>query len=338
MKNSSLYVTLFLIAMHASYASQITGKVNRFNNRILQTSADGTDSSSSTDQYSIGTDTQNQYFQQIKDNIKSIQDSYTNCIDDIADPDYSETAIDACVGKNLIYMDDDISYERKKMLGIVDKKIRDYMMTYCYKIAGMNAAQSAGCDVLEADVLELLWAEFNFETAIDYHRQKYLFTYGEVPVATFDQIVTYLKSLYDELSSLITEIYYHGQLANANIKAEINRRTKLILKKASDSAQNPQPKVYTHSIQIQEKINAPGQLNVNQLPRPIVMDTSNQLYQGHINQYVEQFKKYTGNQLDSNDGLNSINASSYGPVVIIPSRKLKQADDSKKTKLKRSIK
>lgn len=289
------------------------------------------DSASTDDQFKFNVETHNENFKRIKENMKAIEESYIQCITDLADNDFAEETVNNCVGSDLIYVTNDVIYERKKLIGRADKKIRDYMLANCYEVAQSNEAQSNGCDLLQRDVLDLLWDELNIEATIDYHRAKYLFTYGEVPVAAFDKIIVYLKTLYEEMYELITEIDQHALLTNTNIKTAIDERTQGVLKRANESLKNPLPKIYKHTIEIQEKINEPSRVEVDQLPRAIVMDSSTQLYASHDNKYVEDFNKATNYKYTRTSGTNSINASNYGPVVTIPDRKLK-LDENKAEK------
>ena len=283
----------------------------------------------SNDRFDFSTETHNEHYKRIKEDIKGIEASYIECLDNLADLDYSEDSVNGCVGKDLIFVVNDISYERKKIIGRADKKIRDYIMEYCYKLAGMNEAQSTGCDALERDVLDLLWAELNIETTIDYHRHKYLFTFGEIPEENFEKILLYLKNLYSELSELITEIDHHEQLTNANIKTTINRRTKHLLERARENIKNPLPKIYKHFIEIHEKINEPSKVHVDNLPRPVTMNSSSKLYEGHGNPYVEEFHEKTGYKYTRTGEDNSIRANHYGPIITIPDRKLKKTNSKR---------
>lgn len=279
--------------------------------------------------YEFNVHTHNEHFKRIKENLKAIEQSYIDCVLDLSDNDFSEETVNDCVGNDLIYVTNDITYERKKMIGRADKKIRDYLLEYCYKVAGLNEVQSNGCDILEKDVLDLLWIEMNIESTIDYHRHKYLFTYGEVPSEAFEKIIIYLRTLYQELRELITEIDHHGLLSNANIKSAIDRRTQQVLDKAREHIDNPLPKIYKHVIEIQEKINEPSRIEVDHLPRPVVMDNTNKLYTSHNNPYVEEFHKSTGYKYSRMSNTNAINATNYGPIVTIPDRKLMIDSDSK---------
>lgn len=326
-----LFILGLLLHAPLGAAKKVT-RTTRHEGRVLDESVG--------DDFQFNVATHNEHFKRIKEDVKAIGDSYIQCINGISDNDYSEEAVEGCVGKDLIYMNNDISYERKKLIGRADKKIRDFLMRYCYEVAGTNEEQSNGCDVLERDMLDLLWQELNIYTTIDYHQSKYLFIYGEVPEASFANIMLYSKDLYKELTELINEISQHALIVNASVKTAVNRRTQHVLQRAKDSITNPLPKIYKHKIEIQEQINEPSAVHVDNLPRPIRMDSSTSLYSSHNNPYVEEFNQQTGfkfTRLSNSNGMNTIN---YGPVVTIPDRKLVNIDSysSKDEKTEKLVK
>ena len=59
---------------------------------------------------------------------------------------FSEQQIDLCTAADFGYVQDDIDYQEMKIYAIYDDKIRNMMITYCFKIAGVDRSFSNSCD------------------------------------------------------------------------------------------------------------------------------------------------------------------------------------------------
>ena len=261
-------------------------------------------------------------FKKISEDLMEIQEAYEQCIDDIHDNDFSEISVNECLGKDFIYVLNDIAYERKKIISRADSKIRKHMIEECYEVAGRDEIMSNGCDLMERDLLDLLWSELNFSGLVEYNKHKYLFEFGEVPVKTFDKLIEIFSKLEEELDELITEIYDHNDVTIIKLKKHVDERTRKVIAMAQESYENPQPKLFKHVIEIQEKINAPRPIDVNDVPRPMVMDSSTQMYAMHNNPRVDEFHEETDHKFI--DGAEHFNVDNNGPIITIPDRKLKE--------------
>jgi hypothetical protein len=260
-------------------------------------------------------------FKRISEDLMEIQEAYEQCVDDIHDNDFSEMSVDECLGKDFIFVLNDIAYERKKIISRADAKIRKHMIELCYEIAGRDEIMSNGCDLMERDLLDLLWSELNFSGLVEYNKHKYLFEFGEVPVKTFDELIEIFSKLEAELDELITEIYDHNDVTIIKLKKHVDERTRKVIAMAQESYENPQPKLFKHVIEIQEKINAPRPIDVNDVPRPMVMDSSNQMYALHNNPYVDEFHEETDHKYIN--GPEHLEINNSGPIIQIPDRKLR---------------
>lgn len=264
-------------------------------------------------------------FKRISEDLMEIQEAYEQCIDDIHDNDFSELSVNECVGKDFIFVLNDIAYERKKIISRADSKIRKHMIEECYEVAGRDEIMSNGCDLMERDLLDLLWSELNFSGLVEYNKHKYLFEFGEVPVKTFDKLIEIFSKLEEELDELITEIYDHNDVTIIKLKKHIDERTRKVIEMARESYENPQPKLFKHVIQIEEKVSGQRPIDVRDVPRPMLQDASSQMYALHNNPYVEQFNEETGHQFV--DGApDHLGVSNDGPIIQIPDRKLKDSN------------
>lgn len=266
-------------------------------------------------------------FKKISEDLMEIQEAYEECINNIPDNDFSELSVNECVGKDFIFVLNDIAYERKKIISRADSRIRKHFIEDCYKVAGLDNVMSNGCDLLEKDILDLLWAELAFSHLVEFNRHKYLYEFGKLPLPIFNQLVERLKDIEAELNQLVTEIYDHNDVTIIKLKKHIDARTRKVIERARESYENPQPKLYKHVIEIQEKVNTPRPINVNNVPRPVVMDASNQMYAMHDNPYVEDFHNETNNEL--RDGQEYAEMNTEGPIIHIPSRKLNDRKEQK---------
>ena len=298
-----LHLALLSILVHAltpkpTYTSQPL-------NRLLEESNGDT-------AYEFNVQTHNMYFKRIAENLSSMEEAYKDCIDELSDANFTEDSVDACVGKDMIYVLNDIDYERRQILARSDAKIRAYMKAYCYS-ASSSVAEATSCDLLERDVLTLLWEELNFSVLVSYHRSKYTVDAGQVSDGVFDKVVSYLQGMYNDLTELLDEIDDHSIISRANIKKAIDMRTRVIVEQAHENVRNPLPKIIKHTIEIEEKINDPNSVNVDNIPRPIVHDGSTTLFAGHDSAEVEGLRAAVQDARDD---------ATDGPTVTIQERRL----------------
>lgn len=101
-------------------------------------------------------------FKKISDDLKAIEDVYTQCIEDIDDANYTEDEIESCLGKNFLKVVLDIHYETMKILSRGDSTVKEIMFYSCYVDANSNEIKAAACDLLEKDILDLLWNSLPF--------------------------------------------------------------------------------------------------------------------------------------------------------------------------------
>lgn len=190
----------------------------------------------------------------IKDSISKFENNYRDCINKISDVDFSETSINNCIGKDFKFYMNDIKYENRKILSRVDSKIDQLMLEGCYKQAGLNLNFAQSCDLLQTDIIDILWANLNFFDLIQDNKRKYVGLFANIPANTFDALLNDIKLIYEELESLKVEFIDHRDLSLIKLKTLIDRRTKHILVEAKAHIENPQPKIFTHSIQIDERV------------------------------------------------------------------------------------
>ena len=267
--------------------------------------------------------THNMYYKRISENLKAMEEAYKECLDSLSNSNYTEESVENCVGKDMIYVINDINYERRQMIGRADEKMRSYMIENCYKRAeGIDGANN--CDLLERDVLELLWNELNFGLLVDYHRAKYVKEAAQVPVEDFERIADYLTKLHNELKELLEEVDDHSIIIRANLKKIIDMRTRVILEEAQESVKNPLPKIIKHNIEIEERLNNPNYLDVTRLPRAAKQDGTRTMFAMKSNPEVEKFYKQHGDILAREDITQ--------PIVTLPERRLNLDGGSKEDK------
>lgn len=227
-------------------------------------------------------------FKKIADDCRVFEQSYTSCIDHISENDFTELTVNECVGPDFAYVANDIDYERRKIISRADAQIRGIMLEACYKVAGLDTQMSGSCDLVEQDVLDILWAEYNFYSLLDMNKEKYLFEFASLPEPIFNNILGQFKILYADLDELLTEIDNHRDLTLVRLKNVIDNKTKLIVHKAATRADAPLPKIRTQTIKIEETMTDPNAFNLDKLPRPIVQDATRRMYVTPDNAYVKE--------------------------------------------------
>lgn len=179
----------------------------------------------------IGVSSHDANYIKIAEDLKRYEDAYSACINHLSDNDFSDETVEACVGINYNYVYDDIDYEKSKLLARADSALRDFLIQNCYTVAGVDLVMSNACDLVEGDAINLLWNELNFAALIDYHRNKYLFEHAFMQESAFNPIVEHFKTIWNETSSLLTELYDHRRLTVTHLEDLISRRTSEILDK-----------------------------------------------------------------------------------------------------------
>lgn len=159
------------------------------------------------------TGTLDQSYISIASDVKTYEATYIDCMSHLSDLDFLQTNIDTCVGKGYRFVNDDIEYFKRKILAKADSIIQTRMIEECFKVAGTDLVMSTGCDLLQKDVLKLLWSELNYYILIDYHRNKYIFQNSNLPTDMLDQLTREFKVLYLNQDELLTELYNHKMLA-----------------------------------------------------------------------------------------------------------------------------
>lgn len=227
----------------------------------------------------------------INQSILKFENSYRDCINKISDVDFSETSINICVGSDFKFYTNDIKYEQRKILSRVDSKIDQLMLEGCYKEAGLNLNFAQSCDLLQSDINDILWTGLNFYDLIRDNRARYTGLFGNLSGNTFDGILRDLELIYTELENLRVEFIDHRDLSLIKLKTLIDRRTKHILINAKNNIDAPQPKIFTHSIQIDERVvDDPNEIKGMGFDTEVVMDGD------HMNfgegEYLDEDEEY----------------------------------------------
>jgi hypothetical protein len=209
----------------------------------------------------------NRNYVKISSDLKTYEDAYKACIDNLSDNDFSQEDIEKCVGVDYQFVYDDIDFEKRKILSRADNAVRTAMIVICYNAAGPDLVMDNACDLIQRDALELMWTELNFEIIIEYHREKYVFIHSKLPESLFSEVINRFKDIYSELSQLIEELYSHRDLTIMRIKKDIDERTALINDKFKFEDGHPTPKIKQDVITINEMLlDAPIQhSNINSL-------------------------------------------------------------------------
>lgn len=195
-----------------------------------------------------------QSYKKIAEDMKVYEDEYTACIREIPDSSYTEESLDECLGKNFIKVTLDLKYIILKVMAKADTKVRSIFINDCYAAAGTDERFSTACDLLERDVLDMLWNGLDFVGLMDLNKSKYIDEWGDMPEGTYEVIFNELSKLSKEFFELMDELDSHKEITILRIKTLIDDRTKLILEEAQNHPDMVEPATITHRIEISETV------------------------------------------------------------------------------------
>lgn len=194
-------------------------------------------------------------FKKISEDLQEYEDDYIKCITNIKDDDYTQEAIDECIGKDYVKIILDIKYESMKIMSKAETKLRDFFIKNCYSEAGVDPSFSMACDILEHDVLDFMWNGLNFKKLVEINRRKYSEEYGEIPKKTMKKIIKFLDVFGEEFFKLLNEVDDHKEMAILHLKDAIEERIKVIAKDNGDT--DSKPHIIKHTIHIEEELKSP---------------------------------------------------------------------------------
>ena len=171
-------------------------------------------------------------FRAISGNLKAYEEEYIECLGGIPLLEFDEDAVDECVGRNFIKVLIDIKYVTMKTMSVGDSKIRNFMITWCFDIALETDKVDqeefiTGCDILEKDVLNMLWTGLSFVEIIETNREKYLSEYSNIPENIFEDLWDQIKPFSHEFFELLNEIDSHKEVTIIRLKNYIDDRHKM---------------------------------------------------------------------------------------------------------------
>jgi hypothetical protein len=204
-------------------------------------------------------------FNKISKDLKTFEEEYKECINAIHDQVFTEEEIEECVGPDFKKVILDIKYETLKIISRGDAKVKENFLEHCYKPAGTNEQFATSCDIMEKDVLDMLWNAMNFVEICRLNEDKYLSVISAMPRHNFEELMNNLDEFSAEFFELLDEIDSHKEVTVLRLKTLVDDRTKLIIEKAQESAENPEPKIIKHHITIETTVHS-NEVNTDNLP------------------------------------------------------------------------
>lgn len=195
-------------------------------------------------------------YKKVSEDLAVYEEEYSTCIREIPDEEYTQEKVDECVGRNFIKVVLDIKYVTLKVMAKLDTKVRKMFIRRCYQPAKTVEEFSEGCDVLERDVLDMLWNGLEFVELVEINKEKYLFEYGKIPNETFRDLFSQLEILSKEFFELLDEIDSHKEVAILRLKTLIDDRTKVLKEKEEqeEDVVSPGGPAVHHTIEITETL------------------------------------------------------------------------------------
>lgn len=191
-------------------------------------------------------------YKKISEDLAVYEEEYSKCIKDVPDEEYTQEKVDECVGRNFIKVVLDIKYVTLKVMARLDTKVRKTFIRDCYEHAGVVEEFSEGCDVMERDVIDMLWNGLEFVELVEINKEKYLFEYGKIPNDTFRTLFGELEVLSKEFFDLLDEIDSHKEVIILRLKTLIDDRTKVIKEQEEEGEEVVGQEGVHHTIEIIE--------------------------------------------------------------------------------------
>ena len=166
-------------------------------------------------------------FRAISGNLKAYEEEYLDCLAEVPTPDFNAEAIDECVGRNFVKVLIDIKYVTMKTMAVGDSKAREYFIKGCFDHAVDNEEFLTGCDILERDVLNMLWTGLTFVEIVEANKDKYLSEYAKIPEAVFEDLWDEIKPFAHDFFELLDEIDAHKEVTVVRLKNYIDDRYKM---------------------------------------------------------------------------------------------------------------
>lgn len=138
--------------------------------------------------------------------------------------------MDTCVGKKFTKVFARIDYIYKKIIARGELSVKHILTHQCYIHYGDNLEMTQSCDLLERDVLDLMWQRLPFIDILKVNKLKYIKEEGLLPIKKFDKILESLKSFNEKFSQLITEVNNHEMILMMHLKIIIDDKSKMHVK------------------------------------------------------------------------------------------------------------
>lgn len=192
-----------------------------------------------------------QNYRRVNYDLKVYEDEYTNCISEIESLSFSQEAVDACTGKDMVKVALDIKYVTMRTMSKMDTQIRELFVDHCFKPHLDDEITLVGCDLMERDARNLMWAGLNFFLIIEANKQKYMFDYARLSFALFSHLLEQLTAIGHEFFELMNEIDNHKEVTILRLKTLIDDKFRLHTEDSEAEGVDDTYKV-THVIEVEE--------------------------------------------------------------------------------------
>ena len=164
----------------------------------------------------------------IKDKLLEYEQEYKECLSELKDNEFNDEQIEECMGQHFLKFILDVKYETMIAISKEDSAVRRIFIDLCYAEAGRDLPFATGCDLMEQDVLELLWNGLDFNEIIALNREKYTKDLGIMPKVVYADIMDQLAPLNDNFFGLLDQIDAFKENLVMRLKIFIDERYKSI--------------------------------------------------------------------------------------------------------------
>lgn len=199
-----------------------------------------------------------QNYRRINYDLRVYEDEYTNCISEIESLSFSQDAVDACTGHDMVKVALDIKYVTMRTMSKMDTQIRELFVEQCFKPHLNDEMTLVGCDIMERDARNLMWAGLNFFLILEANKQKYMFEYAKLSFELFSHLLERLTAIGHEFFELMNEIDNHKEVTILRLKTLIDDKFRLHKEDEEAEGVDDSYKV-THVIEVEEpRTDLPG--------------------------------------------------------------------------------
>ena len=192
----------------------------------------------------------------VSEDLKVYEEEYKKCIADIDPEEFGEEKVEGCIGKRFIKVILDVKYETMKMMSRAETRLREFFVEGCYEPAEDDMLFAHACDLLEGDILELMWGGLDFVSIAELNKNKYLAEHAVMPRRVYKEVRDYLSTFSDEFFNVLEVIDEYKENMIMALKILIDEKKKESVEYAEKDHEVSDTSIM-HNINVNESVKQP---------------------------------------------------------------------------------